>query len=308
MLGAALALVLAVWTDLDALLAALGRFPLLLLPLVLLLTVGNQALRFVRWELMLDEVDVDLPTSTSARIFTSGLAMILTPGKLGEVWKGWLVQDTEGTPLEHTIPVVGIERLTDVLGVLALSFLGVLAFGASPWLWGGLTAALLALVLLLQRDAWVLALLSRIEALPVVGTLARRSRAFYRPTRALLEPRPLLAALGLSIAGWSLECLGTWIVLQGLGVDVSLAFAAFVFAAASILGAISMLPGGLGLTEASMIGLLVHHGVGAETATAATLLVRLATLWFVAATALTVWGTHRARSTVLEPGPSGGSA
>jgi len=108
-------------------------------------------------------------------------------------------------------------------------------------------------------------------------------------------------ALGLSVVGWSMECLGAWIVLEGLGADVSLAFAAFAFALASIVGALSMLPGGLGLTEASLLGLLVQPGVPEGTAAAATLIIRAATLWFVAASALVVHATHRARTRTPTP-------
>jgi uncharacterized protein (TIRG00374 family) len=293
-LGVGVSLALAIWSDLGELAAALARFPLTLLGLLVLLTAGNQALRFVRWQRLLDALDVDLPTGASARIFTSGLAMILTPGKLGEVWKGWLVREENDTPLERTVPVVGIERLTDVLGLLALSLVGVVAFGGPLWLWIALTLGLLGATALLRWEGFVLGVLGWLQALPLVGRLAGKLESFYRPSRALLEPRPFGAAMSLSVVGWALECLGMWLVLHGLGVDVSLAFAAFVFAAASILGAVSMLPGGLGVTEASMVGLLVQHGIAAGTATAATLLIRLTTLWFVAGVALLVHGAHRA--------------
>jgi uncharacterized protein (TIRG00374 family) len=47
-----------------------------------------------------------------------------------------------------------------------------------------------------------------------------------------------------------------------------------------IVGALSMLPGGLGSTEATMIGLLLALGVDFDRALVATAVIRLTTLWF----------------------------
>jgi uncharacterized protein (TIRG00374 family) len=49
--------------------------------------------------------------------------------------------------------------------------------------------------------------------------------------------------------------------------------------AAGLLGALTLLPGGLGSTEAGTVGLLALQGVGVAAATSATLLIRLMTLW-----------------------------
>jgi uncharacterized protein (TIRG00374 family) len=55
----------------------------------------------------------------------------------------------------------------------------------------------------------------------------------------------------------------------------------FIYAGASLLGAITLLPGGLGATAGSMTSLAqLLMGVNATVAAAATLLVRVCTLWF----------------------------
>ena len=46
------------------------------------------------------------------------------------------------------------------------------------------------------------------------------------------------------------------------------------------MGAFTFLPGGIGLTEASMTGILVATGMDASSASAATLITRVATLWW----------------------------
>ena len=109
----------------------------------------------------------------------------------------------------------------------------------------------------------------------------------------------MAVATMLSVLAWGGEGVGTWLVLSAFpGVEVSLGVAVCVFALSTLAGALSMLPGGLGAAEASMVGLLtVVFAVVADeqTGTAATLLVRFATLWFGVALGACALGVFRAR-------------
>jgi uncharacterized protein (TIRG00374 family) len=69
-------------------------------------------------------------------------------------------------------------------------------------------------------------------------------------------------------------------ILGWMGADISLTFAVFVYALAMLAGAISFMPGGLGGAEAVMVALLMWKGMASADAIAATVLIRLATLWF----------------------------
>jgi len=60
--------------------------------------------------------------------------MIITPGKIGEIWKGWLIKDINGEELSKTVPVVIVERITDVLGLAILSLFGVLYYKQGVYL------------------------------------------------------------------------------------------------------------------------------------------------------------------------------
>ena len=71
-----------------------------------------------------------------------------------------------------------------------------------------------------------------------------------------------------------------YLVLEWLGADISFSFAIFVYAISMLAGALSFLPGGLGGAEAIMISLLVLKGMAMPAAIAATVFIRLATLWF----------------------------
>jgi uncharacterized protein (TIRG00374 family) len=94
------------------------------------------------------------------------------------------------------------------------------------------------------------------------------------------------------VCAWSCEAVALFQILAGVKSAVSLLDAGFVFGASTLLGVASMLPGGLGGFEATMLLLLQQLGLESAAALAATLLIRLTTLWFVSllgALFLVVW-------------------
>ena len=84
----------------------------------------------------------------------------------------------------------------------------------------------------------------------------------------------------MSVVAWGAEAIAFYWVLDWLGAEITLSFAIFVYALSMLVGALSFLPGGLGSAEAVMISLLVLKGMSTPDAIAATVFIRLATLWF----------------------------
>ena len=95
----------------------------------------------------------------------------------------------------------------------------------------------------------------------------------------LLGSRTVLGALSLSCVAWAAECLSLWLVCRGCAAPLPLADSFFVYAAGTLVGSLSFLPGGLVGTEGTIIWLLGSAGVASGTAVTIAVIVRLATLW-----------------------------
>ena len=287
-LGIVVAAALALFGDVRQLASALRGFAWWLAAPILGLTLANYALRFVKWELYLRRLAVPgLPLATSALVFLSGFSMSITPGKVGELIKCVFLRRLTGTPMSRTSAVVAVERLTDGLAMLALAGLGLTQFVYGRTLLGAAAIAALVLVAVLRQPRLVAAGLARVEHWPTVGPRVGHAVAFVHASAELLGPRLLAGAVGLGIVSWAGECAAFFLVLVGLGLDPSwnlLVVATFVLAVSSIVGALSMLPGGLGVADASVAGMLLllvpDDAMTRGTAVAATLLIRFATLWF----------------------------
>jgi glycosyltransferase 2 family protein len=267
----AVALGLGLYADFGKLGDELASFRWELFPLALAFTALNYVLRFWRWQRYLARVDVHVPWGGSLAIFAAGLTMTITPAKLGELLKCALLHRSYGVPVRRSAPVVLAERVTDASGVVVLALVG----GAGTRSWPLLVGAFVgvALVVAVVRSPLL-------ERFAFFGEATEASRT--------LLTTPLLVAMTLlSAVSWFCECLAAYVCVRGLRLDLSLADTVIVFSLGSLAGAASFLPGGLGVADASMTGLIrVLGDTSKAAAAAATVLIRLSTLWFAVALGL----------------------
>jgi uncharacterized membrane protein YbhN (UPF0104 family) len=247
----------------------------------LLLAFGNYIIRFGKWQYYLAVLDIrGIPVGDSFLTFLSGFILSVTPGKLGEVFKSYVLYETHGIPAQRTAPIVIADRLTDLIGVIVLIAIGSTRFKGGL-LWAGLGSALVATIFVFvfsrRLSMWTIAL---VESMGGPGKwIAPKLREAYDSLQALTKPSRLVLPTLLSIAAWFLECLALWIILHGFGQMVGPLGASFFYATSTLAGIFS--PGGLLLTETVMRTLMREVGdVDPSGATGAMLLVRFATLWF----------------------------
>ncbi len=275
---------LSLYGDVQALLENLSAFDLRMLGWAVVLASGNYAVRFVRWQYYLRRIGVAVPAGESALVFLSGFVMSVTPGKLGEVFKSLLLYESRGASIARTAPVVVAERLTDLMALVVLTALGALSFEQGvPITIGGVLVVGLVLLGLAWRPLGELGL-ALAGRLPVVRRIVPKLREAYESLRTMIRPGALAVATLLGVVAWGLEVVSLGVIVAGFpGASLGWEETTFAYSASTIAGALAMMPGGLGVTEAGMTGLLEALGgpsLTAAVATATTMLVRLATLWW----------------------------
>jgi len=242
------------------------------------LTTAGYLLRYLKWDLFLKKAGVALPAKQNLFVFFSGLSMIVTPGKIGEVWKGWLIRDISGDSLNKTVPVVILDRITDVLSLILLSAVGILSYREG---------VPLLVVLLVLIAGFYVAIRSKAVSEKMLGVLERHAGKYAPDAKAMhttfeqaMEPATLLGLSALNALAWFCECLGLYVVVMGFHQQISITLATFIFSFASLAGGVSMIPGGIGLAEATITGFLQVYGLDAVSAIGIALVVRFGTLWY----------------------------
>ena len=282
-LGVAVYLVLAILSDFGELRSALAGFDYALIPAILGLVALSYVGRFSRWLYYLRLLKVSVPLGTNAAIFAAGLSMTISPGKLGEVVKSVFVRQASGAPISRTAPAVIAERATDGTGMVAWGFLGAFALGLPPaTMLVFLAVAAFGIAVLRSKRLSLLAERILLK-IPFLNRFAPHLHDFHASSNELLAARPLVVGTVISFLSWGLECLAVYLCALALGAQMPFLLVVFVFAVSSLVGVLSMLPGGIGAVEAGLAGQFVAiAGLPGGLAVALTFVIRLATLWFAA--------------------------
>jgi len=264
-------------------------FPIALtqLPWLVALALITFFLRYLRWFLLLRLAGNSVPLWRGWLSYLSGFAFTATPGKVGELVRikyfGRL-----NVQASRIISAFIFERSLDLVVVLCLASVWVVdrkIFGLSVLM---VSIILLAIGVVLLRPGWLQALGSFFF-----------SKGFLRLARLLLlladglagcsvwlKPWPLILSLLIGVASWSITAFAFVHLLYTLNLEVPLLGAFSAYPLAMLAGAVSMLPGGVGPTEAAIIVQLQWHGVPYAGALLASVVVRLSTIWFSVACGL----------------------
>lgn len=281
--------ILALIADVRRLSQVLAGFTWAFLPAILALTAYNYILRFFKWHYYLGQIGVrDIRWRDSAIVFVAGFTMAMTPGKVGELFKAYALKQTHGVAISSAAPVVMAERLTDGFATIILALIGVSLYQPAWPFVIALVAIMVGGVIVVQIRPLSLRLLDIAGRLPLVRRFAGPLRNFYESSYQLVQARNLLLGVAIGVLSWSGESIAFYLVLSGLGLGpafppdlVLLQKGVFILAIATLTGAVTALPGGLGAADLSITGLMLALVTPSQDiAVAATLLIRFCTLWF----------------------------
>ncbi len=244
--------------------------------------------RYIRWRWLLRRYGYPTPWGESLLGYLAGFALTASPGKVGELIRIRYFARMD-VPAARVIATFILERVLDLIALLLLS---TLAIGLLPGLGIALAFVTLLLASLVCLSCW------RRPLLTVVSVARqRRLRGFVRVTytlhaglaalRNFRNPAELLIALLLGLTAWVVQVAGLLVLLSAFGIDLPLRGALAVQPLAMLLGAASLLPGGIGSTEAAMMLLIGPFANDLERTALVVAGMRLCTLWFAVALGLT---------------------
>lgn len=269
---------LASWAGWSELIMAFRRIGMAALIGGALAVTSSLLVRFGRWQLLMKRIGARLPAVVSLRVYVAGLALTASPGKVGETLRSALLLRWQ-VPVGASLSAFLVDRLCDVVGVAVLAALT----GPAPALWIAVAGAALGVGILLHAAAvgrlpsTLQAWLASIRMLRPVGRLFVSASTGFRRIWSL----PLaLAYSGIGALAYLIQALVFATFVTILWPEASALRATGIYAIATLTGAASMIPAGLGVMELTSIALLVNDGMPVADATAAVVAARAVTLWY----------------------------
>ena len=253
------------------------EFILIIIPL----TILSWIIIYLRWNILLKTIKVEIPHSINFQIFLASGALGITPGKVGELFKSQILKDKFNIPRTKTAPLFIVEKFLDSIGALIVTLFGIWFFPEIGYLAiFGLFVLLLVFKILTSKKLFDKALILFCKFKYFQKYFEPLSSSHEILNHTLYNKNMLLLSL-LSIAYWIVIGAAAFFVVQGFGIStIELLNMISIYSSSIILGALSFIPGGIGVAEGSLIGLFLLQSIDFSEAIVIVVLIRLFTLWF----------------------------
>ncbi len=255
------------WSQMSQVPGAIGGAdPRLILVAFVIYYIGFP-LRGFRWTRLLRGAGYKVKTSDATEVlFLSWFVNCIVPAKLGDLYRAYLLKQNSPVSATRTLGTVFMERILDLVAIAALGV------AAGYFRFRGSLNDLPEGVRVIFAFGVVI-VVALIVALVAMRSFGRRVIVVLRvPARGVelydrfeegvfgsvgLRGLPVLGLLTFMI--WATEALRLYFVVRSLGfadVDLGLSGAMFVALIGSLLTAVPLFPGGLGLVDLGMLGVL----------------------------------------------------
>lgn len=237
-------------------------------------------LRYARWRWLLRCSGYHIARTEGLLAYLAGFALTASPGKVGELIRIRYFARSGVAP-EAVVACTIAERASDVIILVLFSTL--IAGAGGFWLASSFAALVLGVVVAMIRLNWL-------RRLPAYWLRRRGWRTSARYARiidqgiatsvTLFRPSAFGAAAGFAVAIYLLHSLSFVYLTRSLHLTLPLLPTLGVYPLGTLIGAASLLPGGIGTTEVAIALLLLRQfSVPLEIATIASLTMRLASTW-----------------------------
>jgi uncharacterized protein (TIRG00374 family) len=242
----------------------------------------NYGLRYIRWAWLLGQLGDRCEKTDGLFCYISGYALTTTPAKAGETIRCLYLNQRHGFHYGHTLAGILTERTTDALASMLIAVFALYSFEEMRWVGASFTIFILAIIGLVAMPRVLIRITSwfRFIKIDLFQRLLDLIPVFLERSASLFSPKPFIGGTLIAFVAWSAEAFAFAWLARTLGGDASVFLYMSIFAIAMVAGALTFMPGGLGGAELVLFLLLKATGMADAEAVAATLLCRLATLWF----------------------------
>ncbi len=267
---------------------ALDNFNWWIMPAVCLLGLGSVMVKAWRFASLLKQVN-EIPRSVAMKAYVAGQSMTLLPG--GIAARSGLLQQV-GIKVEESSPAVALSSMSDQIGFILCASVAAMWFESARKPVLVFLAVLLAIGVVLGVEASRTWLMGAIEKMLKRFKQDGKWRTFIDGMKQTMDLRVLSVGVLNSLMSFTLLVGGLWLCMWAVGHKMHPLILLLAYTVPTMVGRISAMPGGVGLTEVGMVGVLDRMpDVKLDQAVAAVLVFRVSTVLFTALVGAIVYYT-----------------
>jgi hypothetical protein len=208
--------------------------------------------RVLRWQILLSSLGKAPYKDVFVTLTFGFFVNNILPARMGELVRAYASKKLIGIPATSSLGTIAVERLTDLLGVLVMIFLGLYALPMRDFPVKSITIALVLGIALLVMMFWFFetkgdALKSKLPGIwrKLIDIIHNITKGFA----AIKSIPKIIAVILISILVWSIEATNLFLVSRAFQLDISFFEAAAVLVGLAIGVAIPAAPGYVGTYE-----------------------------------------------------------
>ena len=268
-------------SDFNIISEKISNFKINYLPLILFLVTASWCPVFIKWHFLLKNCEIDIPLTRSITVFLSGLAFDITPGKLGALMKSQILKTSFNIPRTKTAPIVLVEKVYDLIGAILASIIGIIILGMDVYL---IIIAILVLAMvfffLFYRPASEI-FFKRVTKTKFFSKYVENISEFDKTVQKSTNVKVATICILLAVTYWFIVSTAVYYTLIGFDINIlDYLKVLSIYATSILLGAISFIPGGVGITEGALAGLFTLEGIDVSTALILSVIIRIFVLWY----------------------------
>ena len=268
-------------SDFGIVLEKISNFKINYLPLILFFVSASWIPLITKWHFLLKNSEVDVPLTKSIAVFFAGVAFEITPGQIGTLIKSQILKTTFNIPRTKTAAIVLVEKIYDLIGAILASIIGIVILGMDFYL---IIIAILVLAIIFffmfYRPASEI-FFKRVTKTKFFSKYIDNISEFHAIVQKSTNVKVAGICILLSVTYWFIISAAAYYVLIAFDTHVlDYLTVLAIYATSILLGAISFIPAGIGITEGSIAGLFTLNGIDVSTALILSVMIRVLTLWF----------------------------
>ena len=236
-------------------------------------------IRFLRWRYLISNLGYDIPIKRDFINWIATFAFVATPGRIGELIKINFYKEDFNVPKSQIFSILFFEKISDLLSIIIISFLS-LNF-VSNFKYDLRIYFLFSLIFLSSYFFKYTPFPKKLIIRFLPNFLDLNISKLYEVVKKVFHFKNLIISLFIGTLGWLLECFSVYILFDSLNnYDINFYQATFAHVTSNLVGALSLIPGGVGATEFTNSNILLRFGVDLDYSIILSFIVRLITIWY----------------------------
>jgi len=268
-------------TDIQKISNEFASINIFYIPLILGFHFLAMGIRSIRQKVFFDSLNIKLSTKQNIKLYFAGMSLMVTPGGSGELIKNRILKEKFGHSYTKTIPVLLAEKYHNMLSVIPILFFFLLFKESYEILTitSIIAVILFCIFLIVKNQKLCLNIMSKIPRKWILKEIPDNTSSFYDSLLILFKGKTVFSGLSIGIIAWLADAVAVYFCFLAFDLNFDFIYTTLTNFAPMIVGTILFIPGGLGVLELGMTGLLLQSGIMISTASALVLFIRFMITW-----------------------------